>query len=62
MLGGIGMSEPKCEHASYTGVDANEGPDKVWRCDGCGELFKFIPDPDIAHLYRAVSLGVAEDG
>lgn len=32
----------ECEHWSATGVDDTpiEDPDKVWRCDGCGWLYR----------------------
>lgn len=33
-----------CEHDSATGVDqAPFGPDKVWRCDECGWLYRSVP-------------------
>lgn len=37
--------EPEhCEHDSATGVDqAPFGPDKVWRCDECGWLYRSVP-------------------
>lgn len=36
-----------CPHTSATGIDTSpDGPDKIWRCDGCGRLFRDVPDPD----------------
>ena len=32
-----------CEHYSASGIDQNSGPDKVWRCDACGWLYRSVP-------------------
>ena len=29
-----------CRHDSASGVDDDDGPDKVWRCDHCGLLWR----------------------
>jgi hypothetical protein len=34
-------NEPPCDHPSLTGIDQSDGPDKVWRCDGCGALTRW---------------------
>jgi hypothetical protein len=40
------VSEPLIEyctdpsHTSWSGIDQNDGPDKVWRCDECGRIVK----------------------
>lgn len=39
------MGHP-CDHASASGIDTDFGPDKVWRCDGCGRLHRSITRPD----------------
>ncbi len=34
------LVDDPCTHESSTGVDQATGPDKVWRCDGCGWLHR----------------------
>lgn len=39
-----------CTHESSTGVDgAPFGPDKVWRCEGCGWLHRTVTVDGISH-------------
>lgn len=35
-----------CGHASSTGIDTTEGPEKVWRCDACRVLLRFVTGGD----------------
>lgn len=36
-----------CGHDSATGVDQDFGPDKVWRCDACGWLYRTVTEDGI---------------
>ena len=45
--GGVAMTTSnRCPHLSATGVDLNFGPDKRWRCDGCGAVWYYVEDSD----------------
>lgn len=33
-----------CDHPSATGIDQATGPEKVWRCDVCGWLYRSVRD------------------
>jgi hypothetical protein len=47
LAGAAGGVDERCEHLSATGVDqATDGPDKVWRCDACGRLYRTVPRGD----------------
>lgn len=35
-----------CDCDSSTGIDQSEAADKVWRCDSCSELWRYVDDPD----------------
>lgn len=35
-----------CEHLSSSGIDQNEGPDKIWRCHACGWLHTCVTGDD----------------
>lgn len=47
--------EDACEHLSATGVDQATGPNKVWRCDSCGWLFRSVVDSAGFTRQRAAS-------
>ena len=37
-----------CLHLSATGIDTTplDDPQKVWKCDGCGWIYRNVPKPD----------------
>ena len=55
---------------SHSGVDDDEGPDKLWRCDSCDELIRYVDDPAgritlddlVARTRRRVSVQVLRAG
>jgi hypothetical protein len=52
-----GPHQHECDHPSASGVDqAPSGPDKVWRCDVCGWLYRSIP-VDGGRRHRTVAAG-----
>ncbi len=42
-----------CEHLSATGVDQAEGDDKLWRCDTCGLLHRWVAVDGISRMVPA---------
>jgi hypothetical protein len=38
------LADFDCEHHSASGIDQESGPDKIWRCDACGFLFRCVLD------------------
>ena len=59
-----------CDCESHSGVDDDEGPDKLWRCDSCDELIRYVDDPAgritlddlVARTRRRVSVQVLRAG
>lgn len=48
------MPETDCPHLSLNGVDQGDGPDKVWRCEMCGGLYRSVTDErGISHFIEA---------
>lgn len=59
---GCGVVADHCHHESSSGIDQNEGPDKVWRCDGCGWLHRIETLDGISYEVDAGGKGVTENG
>ena len=50
-----------CPHLSHTGIDQSDGPDKIWRCDHCGEYSRDEPDPDKPGLHRRIPVDMGAE-
>lgn len=48
-----GCKGDTCTHDSGSGIDQTEGPEKVWRCDGCGWLYRVTTEGGISRSVAA---------
>jgi hypothetical protein len=57
-------SDDHCEHLSATGIDDTPlaNPNKVWRCDGCGMLYRDVIEGGVAHIVPLVEDAAIELG